>query len=387
VNEDLFRNVLINGVLVMLGVLVALSSLELALYAGIVSGGERAYPHYEACEGESNWQPHQEYGWTLQPGAVYVRQQNPNQEKNLYRIDSNGFRDSYNEGDESIVVLGDSHTAGWIVDDNDTFSHLLDTGLPNSSVRNFAVPGYGTEQELAVYSDVSDSIDHELVVVAYYAGNDMTDNTDNNSRRPQYAIRNGDIERVREPVMRDFGRSDRDGSVLLPTRTISYLKPQAKSILDQAGLLSREPPDGDELDHQLRLTRALIQELGERADDNGAELLVVIIPERTDVDPTNPARYEPEAGRSYWDSQRRMLRELSGRSGNIRLLDLTPVFIREHESGKRIYGGTNAHLDEHGHEVTARVLNRWMAEEGYSTNQPNASFRAEYAEQDRVCPN
>lgn len=389
-----WRNMLINGALVVLSVLLILSGFEFALYSGIVDA-EAEYPHYEACEGQTTWQFHPEYGWTLRPNAVYLRQQNPIQERNLYRINSNGFRDTYDTGNNnSIIVLGDSQTAGWIVDDNRTYSHLLDKKTPETAVRNFGVPGYGTEQELVVYSNVSESIDHDLVVLGYYLGNDMTDNVDSNPRRPKFTIRDGELVRLRDAVNRTNTSSNKQGGspfanikkfLLEHTRTFSYLKPRIAGLMSSAGLRSNQPPDGAELDRQLRLTRALISELADRSDAEGADLLIVIIPERTEVNPENPAHYSPESGQPYWNAQRQMLKELSRQNSNAHVLDLEPHFSNEPGATNRLYGKANAHLDESGHRVTARVIYRWLVTKGYIADQPTDSSHPERIDRKQAC--
>lgn len=389
-----WRNGLINITLLIFSVLLVFASFEIALLTGVVDS-ESEYPHYESCEGKTTWEFNQKYGWTLRPDSVYLRQQNPNQERNLYRINPDGFRDTYNTGEKNVLVMGDSQTAGWIVNDNRTYPHLIDREAPNTSIHNFGVPGYGTEQELVAYSNVSQSYDHELVVVGYYLGNDMVDNVDTNPRRPKFTIENGTLSKVRGPINPNNSEADSKGRsgidavekfLLDNTRTFSYLKPRIRSLLSQTGLESTDPPSGSERARQLRLTQALLDEFGTRAEANDATLLIMIIPERTEITPENPAHYPPESGQSYWDDQRRMIADVEETNPNVHALDLQPSFADNRKNEERIYGKHNAHLEDYGHQLTARNLHRWMVSHDLLKNQPNVSFDSSPIKRDQDCP-
>ena len=74
-----------------------------------------------------------------------------------------------------VAILGDSQAFGDGVEDDQTFAALLDG--PGIEVRNHAVLGYGTDQELLAFECDSRTDRPEVVVVAAYLGNDLRDNT------------------------------------------------------------------------------------------------------------------------------------------------------------------------------------------------------------------
>ena len=78
---------------------------------------------------------------------------------------------NYNSG---IVVLGDSHAMGWGVNDNETFSYLLEKKI-NRPVYNLAVSGYGTVRELIRLreSNLLEKID---TIIIQYCYNDHGEN-------------------------------------------------------------------------------------------------------------------------------------------------------------------------------------------------------------------
>lgn len=87
------------------------------------------------------------------------------------RISGNNFD---NNNNKSIAVIGDSHAMGWGVNDNETFSSLLEKKI-NRKVYNLAVSGYATERELKRLekSNLLTKID---TIVIQYCNNDYHEN-------------------------------------------------------------------------------------------------------------------------------------------------------------------------------------------------------------------
>jgi lysophospholipase L1-like esterase len=73
-----------------------------------------------------------------------------------------------------IAVLGDSHAMGWGVNDNETFSALLEEKLERP-VYNLAVSGYATNREILALkkSNLIDKID---TIIIQYCNNDFDEN-------------------------------------------------------------------------------------------------------------------------------------------------------------------------------------------------------------------
>ena len=78
---------------------------------------------------------------------------------------------NYNTG---IAVLGDSHAMGWGVNDNETFSYLLEKKI-NRPVYNLGVSGYGTIRELIRLQE-SDLLDKIDTIIFQYCYNDHGEN-------------------------------------------------------------------------------------------------------------------------------------------------------------------------------------------------------------------
>lgn len=81
-----------------------------------------------------------------------------------------------------VLVLGDSFMAGVQVDDNQTFARVLESRLRTSGIQrqveviNLGVPSWGTDQEYVALREFGRALDPDLVVLAFYAQNDVSDN-------------------------------------------------------------------------------------------------------------------------------------------------------------------------------------------------------------------
>jgi hypothetical protein len=92
-------------------------------------------------------------------------------------------------GTPRILVLGDSQAWGDGVADHETFSALLDGG--RVEVVNLAVIGYGTDQQLLALERTGAAYRPDVVVVAFYVGNDFTDNGERGTwqyPKPRYVL-------------------------------------------------------------------------------------------------------------------------------------------------------------------------------------------------------
>ena len=81
-----------------------------------------------------------------------------------------------------ILVLGDSQTWGFGVEDNETYSirleNLLSAQYPNLDIQvlNGGVPGYGTADELAFLKSRGAALQPDLVIVQFLSVNDLKEN-------------------------------------------------------------------------------------------------------------------------------------------------------------------------------------------------------------------
>ena len=117
-------------------------------------------------------------GWQQSEGHIYIR------------VNSDGFRDRERStakppGTVRIAVLGDSFTEARQVDLEATFCEVLERELRERGppgdrtieVLNFGISGYGTTQQLLTLQRRVWAYEPDVVLLAFYTGNDISDNS------------------------------------------------------------------------------------------------------------------------------------------------------------------------------------------------------------------
>jgi lysophospholipase L1-like esterase len=121
-----------------------------------------------------SWRPGAE-GWSVGESQIYVK------------INSAGMRDREHTktkppGTRRVAVLGDSYADAFNVESHQTFWAELERQaarchpIPRVEVLNFGVSGYGTGQELLQLKHRVWKYDPDIVLLAFYPGNDVFNN-------------------------------------------------------------------------------------------------------------------------------------------------------------------------------------------------------------------
>lgn len=96
-----------------------------------------------------------------------------------YKFNSYGARDKEREkmGKNRTIVLGDSFTEGWGVDQDKILAANLEK-LSGNEYLNFGIAGSGSGPltEYILYRDFASQFEHDAVLVGFYLGNDFKDN-------------------------------------------------------------------------------------------------------------------------------------------------------------------------------------------------------------------
>lgn len=114
-------------------------------------------------------QHHAQLGWSYRPGAQ-ARHVTGEFEVAI-AINPRGYRDgpwrTREEGRKLLLVLGDSYAFGWGVEQDQRASSLLAAALPEWDVRNAAVSGYGTDQQLLLLRELQPELRPDAVLVLF----------------------------------------------------------------------------------------------------------------------------------------------------------------------------------------------------------------------------
>jgi lysophospholipase L1-like esterase len=102
-----------------------------------------------------------------------------------FNINNKGFRDDKNysygkpKGTLRVLVLGDSHTAGFEVDQDKTYANVLEKALRqqgiSAEVLNTGISGFSTAEELAYLENEGLRYSPDVIIVGFFA-NDYSDN-------------------------------------------------------------------------------------------------------------------------------------------------------------------------------------------------------------------
>jgi hypothetical protein len=112
---------------------------------------------------------HPTRGWTLKPDIKDLLVF----DGKILNSNSKGFRGATEyeyertPGKHRIVVLGDSLTFGSEVSDGDTYSHDLESALPNTEVLNLGVQGYGHDQMLLYLKEQGIKYHPDVVILGF----------------------------------------------------------------------------------------------------------------------------------------------------------------------------------------------------------------------------
>lgn len=172
------------------GVVAALAIAEIALHILIAQPDFYIYDRH--------------VGWTLNPGAAGWQHQEGTAWLQINREGLRGPEVSERKppGTVRIAVLGDSFTEAQQVALESTFCIVMQRKLGECltphpvQVLNFGVDGYGTTQELITLQRRAWRFDPDAVVLAFFTGNDLRNNTvalEGDQCRPFFVLRDGGI--------------------------------------------------------------------------------------------------------------------------------------------------------------------------------------------------
>jgi len=283
-------------------------------------------------------------------------------------INSSGFRDMEHswdkpEGTIRILGLGDSILFGWGIEFKQTFLKQTERLLEDSTGRavetiNSGVPGWGLNQYYHYLMKVGIRYSPDIIVLAY-SPDDLTGSI-LDSIPPDDQFSPGVVFK---------------GGVLHQSRLYNYLKVLADRVREKnrrashAYLFQLDPrreewakreqhlmtwDGGKEGKEHLAVLRGSLTRLNELANAHQANLIVVFIPDITQV-------HHPEV-----QGSNRAVAQVTTEIG-IPFLDMTPIFEESKDLQTDYLWPKDAHINVHGHQKIARGLMELLCEPGNDT--------------------
>lgn len=279
-------------------------------------------------------------------------------------IDSNGFR-TYREKNENyndyiILALGDSHTFGMGVSDEQTYpaqlERILSTRFKHSvNVINAGVPGYNTMQEITYYEKIIKNYQPKLVLLGIVA-DDVVDAYDYRADSEGNLVKD-----VKEMNVNHFENKERflKTSTLLKNfkRTLKRHSYLIRFLTDRfPGLLMKIGLQKSALDEYLVSWREksllerefqAIKKFNIFVEKNSGYLILVVF--------TVPDQLIYTRG--FEDYQQRLLQ--FSKEANIPMLDLTDAYMPSYTKKKNyssLFIYSDGHPNENGYKIIADYI-------------------------------
>ena len=279
-----------------------------------------------------------------------------------FDINNRGFRNDSDyeyekpEATLRVLSLGDSHTAGYEVSQNATYSAVLealltDTGI-DAEVLNTGISGFGTAEQLVFLQNEGLRYAPDIVVVGFYA-NDLQDNV----KSGLYSLKDGRLhveKTVHLPGVRIQNTLNNFAIIRWLSQNSYFFSfafnaayELAKTILTNSAkedaITEYAIPVGDFTDYEYSLAKALVAEISRVCKENNIKLIIMDIPV-----PTDNYRIEPsitdELATSFAQNSDALIDSPSALSS---LMDRNlPAHV---EHGHR-------HMSRHSHRLMAEAI-------------------------------
>jgi lysophospholipase L1-like esterase len=339
-----------------------------------------------------------------------------------FRTDSEGFRNTHTRTNIHVAALGDSFTDSMTLPEENIWPTLLEQAL-GKPVQNYGTAGFGPQQELHVLEDYAIHHHPRVVVVAFFAGNDIfnaekTDELERSGEAIQRPLPGWKIKKVvaRYETFYLFALMSRAASQLWGTGSTSANQGKPSPVSEDLQEISDSGPAFDrgmfsvpikqrrlrfalmppylqtlgfskeDLENRLgwKVTCATLLKMKSISEGSGARLIVMFIPFKSqvvlpllrrsfrddDLRETfrfyfrqRPTMFDLQSMSTNRLAQNELMRHFCEKS-NIPLLDLTPTFQEKFESGRNLYFSDDSHWNAEGHALAAVELAQFMRERG-----------------------
>lgn len=369
-------------VLVLVGLLLPVLAVECGLRLVGPTLARYSYVGFDTKRNLSHFELHPVYGGSHIPNTTtwqwtveYVTRVD---------VNSRGLREreiGYEKppGLRRVLVLGDSFVEATEVAVEEAFprrleAYLAAAGGPPIQVVNAGAVGYGTAQEYLFLDHEGLRYQPDLVVLLFFSGNDVADNSWKLDYPPLRPIKpyfevdaNGTLRQL--PFVLPDLSANRAGPFRqwLRQESLLFSKLDPDDLAAVAGdpgyILSILAPYADtaspDVEEAWQVTEALLSATRDRAEGAGARFVLVNVPAPWEVDPPfwDRMRWYFDLPAEGWDLDRpnRRVAEIAARR-DFAYLDLRPSLRLAHSDRTRLYYQVDGHWTAAGHDFAAHSL-------------------------------
>lgn len=278
-------------------------------------------------------------------------------------------------GTSRVVLLGDSMIAALAVEEPLILSSTLQTSLTSTTGRpwqvlNFGVSASSPGQELVLYRKLASKYAPDLVVAAFFVGNDLSDSSREMDNYPRIYLELDEAGNLRQ---RPFGAGRAGASTWLNQHSRFYV--WQKTTINRAlhvaeasrgarperyYVYDTDPPERAE--RAWALIEKVYATLRAEAEAQCARFAVVVLPSGRMIYPEGFDEVRSSAGELAAQMDRdepdRRIEALCARQG-LSCLSLTP-HLRAALEGDPLYFNRTGHLTARGQEVARAALTPWL---------------------------
>ena len=303
----------------------------------------------------------EQLGWKLKP--FWTGKHHHYDYDVSYNINRQGFRaTNVPAGDDFYSIVGDSFSFGLGVDDDETFTALLNKNT--RSFKNFSVPGYSTDQQLLLLKKFNAVISSRVLLIVYL-GNDIFDNMRDyplqaEHGKPYYKLENNQLGLKNTPVPLTpkpaAARAVTISSIVLAGDEKAASWFSGLEISRRLGLLQKKPVLSEQsmqsrFTESLALFTALVHQIEKQLSEKNGQLTVVLLPGRSYVE--QPASLSAQ----YQDYFRQSIKSSLETSSTIKVMDLASHLRQLNDAGiNNLYHPNEGHLTAFGHQHVADYL-------------------------------
>ena len=304
-----------------------------------------------------------------------------------FKTNSKGLRDREYDEDKTagvmrIAVVGDSHTWGYGVNDDELYSEKLEVMLGDSEVINFGVTAYSLWQEVDYFKRTGLRYAPDILIVGF-TQNDV----EQGANRKNIEMANAKREEQTKPNDRQqsfkfkrflaensalykfvVDRINTNKSVVQFLARLGLKEPLVgvEGIDNNLKTSLRDPPP--EIERSFRAVEAKLSELKSLTDREGVRLIVVAIPARQAIEAVFFRQsialsiFEPED--FDLDKPYRRLATFAQKEG-IEFVNPVDQFRDSPLKEEGLFLKRDVHLSPAGHELLARVLAHYISDNSH----------------------
>lgn len=302
------------------------------------------------------------------------------------RINTNsaGYRDTqFSEKKEvkKILVLGDSFVSNISVKEEEVFTSVLEKTLPNTSVFNLGVNGYGQVQEYLTLQKWLPEIQPDLIVLMIYLRNDFTDNLDTTQwlyPRPSSSLdENGSI--IIHPPLSFKSINEESLPFYYNSHLFRFVNKRLKAIVSKSDKESSSQfvapefyvcrnPLSKETQDMYAVLQQMLLKITSVADKNSTPIVFVLAPSIAQVEDTAWQLLEAAAIEDEIMLSRNLPNKILlqfAKEHNIRMVDLLPALQAAQQNEVDMYNPREQHWTAAGNELVANILTNYLNQISY----------------------